>query len=158
MNKQQIAGMYGYFRMVLGMTRRLIDQFPNDKMSFKPTPDVRSVAEIIAHNYSFLLDAQLSVAKGEQVSNEEPKLATKVEVLAFMDSQVEKAFKVFEGITDAQLAASISAYGEKFTGWQFLTFAYDEHWHHRGQLTVYLRLCGATPIMLYDYGQLEAQA
>mgnify|MGYP003381101304 CR=1 FL=1 len=46
---------------------------------------------------------------------------------------------------------SIAAYGQEFAGWQFITFAYDEHWHHRGQFTVYLRLCGITPLMIYDY-------
>ena len=158
MNKQQLEGMYGYFRMVLGMSRRLIEQFPDDKMDFRPVPESRSAAEIIAHLYTFLADAQTTVAKGEQLSNPEPKLATKAEALAYMDSQVEKAFQVFAGLTDAQLSASITAWGEPFTAWQFVSFAYDEHWHHRGQLTVYLRLCGVAPIMLYDYGQLEAKA
>ena len=158
MNKQQLEGMYGYFRMVLGMSRHLINQFPDDKMDFRPVPESRSVGEIVAHLYTFLPDAQSTVAKGEQVSSPEPKLTTKAEALAYIDSQVEKAFQVFAGLTDAQLSKSIAAYGEEFAGWQFLSFAYDEHWHHRGQLTVYLRLCGVAPIMLYDYGQLEAKA
>src|SRR3979411_1211327 len=40
--------------------------------------------------------------------------------------------------------------------WQYFTFAYDEHWHHRGQLYTYLRLLGKEPPMLYDYGAGEA--
>ena len=34
---------------------------------------------------------------------------------------------------------------------EYLEFAYDEHWHHRGQLYTYLRLLGKEPPMLYDY-------
>ena len=38
-----------------------------------------------------------------------------------------------------------------YPAWLFFTFAYDEHWHHRGQLYTYLRLLGKEPPMLYDY-------
>ena len=38
-----------------------------------------------------------------------------------------------------------------YPAWQYLVFAYDEHWHHRGQLYTYLRLLGKEPPMLYDY-------
>ncbi|MFN8548719.1 MAG: DinB family protein [Candidatus Eisenbacteria bacterium] len=155
MTKQQLEPMYGYFKMVLGMTRKLVEQFPEDKMQFRPVAECRTVAELVGHLYGFLVDAQLTAQKGEQVMTPEVKLATKAEALAFMDSQVAKAFEIFSGLNDAQFAKSIEAYGEKFQGWQFLTFAYDEHWHHRGQLTVYLRLLGIQPIMIYDYGTLQ---
>jgi hypothetical protein len=39
-----------------------------------------------------------------------------------------------------------------YPAWQYFNFAYDEHWHHRGQLHSYLRLLGKEPPMLYDYG------
>ena len=38
-----------------------------------------------------------------------------------------------------------------YPAWRYLVFAYDEHWHHRGQLYTYLRLLGKEPPMLYDY-------
>jgi uncharacterized damage-inducible protein DinB len=61
----------------------------------------------------------------------------------------------FEALTEAQVQGTIAAYGAEFRGWQYLGFAYDEHWHHRGQLTVYLRLLGIEPVMIYDYGRLR---
>jgi uncharacterized damage-inducible protein DinB len=38
-----------------------------------------------------------------------------------------------------------------YPAWRFFDFAYDEHWHHRGQLYTYLRLLGKEPPMLYNY-------
>jgi uncharacterized damage-inducible protein DinB len=147
-------GWFGYFRMVLGITRKIVDQFPADKMTFKPTDAQRTVAETVAHMYSFLLIAMESVRDGKTPADaKEPKLNSKAEALAFMDESLEKANKIFEGLTDEQLARVIEAWGMTFPAWQMLTFLNDEHWHHRGALTVYLRLCGVEPIMIYSYEQ-----
>jgi len=151
MNKAGLEGVIGYLRMVFPVSRRLVDQLPEDKMGFRPTPESRSAAEIIAHNYTFLGDAADTAAKGEQVSSTEPTFTSKADLLAYMDQRVAHFFSVWETLTDAHLAKAIAAYEQEFAGWQFINFAYDEHWHHRGQFTVYLRLCGITPLMIYDY-------
>jgi uncharacterized damage-inducible protein DinB len=140
---------------VLGVTRKLVEQFPADKMSFKPTEETRTVAETVVHMYSFLVEAMETIRDGNFEMTDPPKFETKPEVLGYMDLQVEKAYKIFGALTDEQLAASISSYGQTMPAWQFLTFAYDEHWHHRGALTIYLRLCGIEPLMIYSYGDGE---
>lgn len=154
MNKQMAEGMFGYFRMVLGVTRKIVDQFPADKMNFKPTDAQRTVAETVVHMYYFLLIAMESIRDGKVPENmAEPKISGKAELLAYMDKNVEAANKIFAGLTDDQLAQMIEAWGMTFPAWQMLTFTNDEHWHHRGALTVYLRLCGIEPIMIYSYEQ-----
>jgi uncharacterized damage-inducible protein DinB len=151
MNKQTAEGMFAYFRMVLGVTRKLVEQFPEDKMGYKPIEPQRTAAEVIVHMYAFLVEAMEAIRDGKYEMTEPPKLTAKSEILAYMDSQVEKAYKIFGTLTEAQLAATITSYGKTMPAWQFLSFAYDEHWHHRGALTVYLRLCGVEPIMIYSY-------
>lgn len=156
MNKAALEGQFGYFKMVLGMTRLLVDQFPADKITFQATPETRTVGDIIAHLYTFLPDSAAAAAAGAFNQSAEPKLTNKAETLAYMDSQVKAFYKTFAGLTDSQLGATIAAWGTEFKAWQFLGFAYDEHWHHRGQLTVLLRLCGVEPVMLYDYEKAPA--
>ncbi len=152
MNKQLLEGQFGYFRMVLGVTRRLVEQFPAEKLAVKPTGDVRSAAEIVVHNYQFMREAVDSVLAGsDRTCQGDPKITDKAELLKFMDESVKHFYDGFARITDAQLQTDITAYGSEFCGWQFLTFCYDEHWHHRGQLTVYLRLLGIEPVMIYSY-------
>jgi uncharacterized damage-inducible protein DinB len=156
MNKATLEGQFGYFRMVLGMTRKLVEQFPEDKLDFRPVPEVRSVSEIVGHNYQFMVEVATAVASGKMSDNPPPKFVKKAEMLKWMDEQIAKFYATFATLTDNQIAAKISAWGEEFPGWQLLGAAYDEHWHHRGQLTVYLRLCGIEPIMLYSYELLQA--
>jgi uncharacterized damage-inducible protein DinB len=151
MNKQQLTGMYGYFKMVHGVTRRMIDQVPADKIDFKPTPEQRSFGETVVHMYSFL-DSSMSTAKaGKFTSDEEVKAASKQEMLDLVDKKFAHAMSTLETITDEELPKVVEAYGQSFPAWQFPAFAYDEHWHHRGALTVYLRLLGIEPLMIYDY-------
>lgn len=158
MNKTQAEAVYGYFRMVLGMTRKLVEQIPADKLGFRPTPESRSAAEVVSHMYTFLVDAMETIARRQSVTSTDPTFTDRAVLVAYMDEQVSKAFQRFGGFSDEDLAAEVEAYGSKFSGSQFLTFAYDEHWHHRGQLTVYLRLLGVKPLMIYGYESLNQQA
>lgn len=151
MDKNHIDNLFEYFRLVLGVTRRIVDQFPADKMDFRPVKEVRSVAETVVHMYNFLGIAAEIVATGKGINAEEPKITDKAELLKYMDAQTEKTYKQLETLTDEQLAAEIEWYGSKFAGFKYLMFAYDEHWHHRGALTIYLRMLGIEPIMIYDY-------
>jgi uncharacterized damage-inducible protein DinB len=151
MNKQQLVGKFGYFRMVTAVTRRLMDLFPEDKLNWKPTPEIRSAAEIISHHYGFLGAVVEGVATGKLPNYQEGGFASKAEMFKYMDSHLEKFYAGLDKLTDEQIAGKVEAWGEKFEGWLMLGFAYDEHWHHRGQLTVYLRLLGIQPTMIYDY-------
>jgi len=153
MNKQTLEREWKYFRMVLGVSRRLVEQIPEDKLDFRPSPEVRTASELVVHAFTYLTESVATVAAGKQVDPGEPKIEKKAELLNWIDKQVESAFAGFEKLTDEQLAAKISVWGESFHGWQLLDFAYQEHLHHRGQLTVYLRLMGIAPIFIYDFGE-----
>ena len=54
-------------------------------------------------------------------------------------------------VSDEDLPKNIETPFGTFTMWQMFTFAYDEHWHHRGQLYTYARLAGKEPLMVYSY-------
>jgi uncharacterized damage-inducible protein DinB len=151
MNKQMLSGQWQFFRMVVGLTRKLVEQIPADKLDFRPTPEIRSVSEIVTHMYNMLTDAVNTVREGKPVMGEEPIFTDKTMLLKWMDSQVDTAFAGFEELTDAQLAVKMDCWGDTFDAWQFLDFCYQEHLHHRGQLTVYLRLLGIQPFFIYDF-------
>lgn len=153
--KSLLEPKYSYFRMVLGMTRELVQQWPDAKLDFRPVPEVRSAIEILNHMYSFLVEGMETVKNGLHEKHTEPTLGSKEELLAYMDVQVDRFYEMWAELTDQDLLATIEAYGTTFQGHQFLEFTYDEHWHHRGQLTVYLRMCGVEPLMIYDYGRLD---
>ncbi|MEZ4651914.1 MAG: DinB family protein, partial [Candidatus Eisenbacteria bacterium] len=153
--KEAMNGKFEYFRMVLGMTRKMVEQWPDDRIDFRPVPEARSAGEILAHMYGFLVEGAATAKSGVHEKQPEPTLETKGEALAFMDRQTVRFFEIWGQITDEDLGRTVEAYGTSFPASQFLDFTYAEHWHHRGQFTVYLRLRGVAPVMIYDYGQLQ---
>ncbi len=72
-------------------------------------------------------------------------------VVQFALNCQEASGKVLASLTDKDLARMVPCSFGTFPGWQYFAFAYDEHWHHRGQFYTYLRLLGKEPLMLYDY-------
>jgi uncharacterized damage-inducible protein DinB len=88
---------------------------------------------------------------GEMKFSDDVPLANKAAAQKYMADSEAKFWTDWEQITDAQLSREIEAWGDKLSGAKFVHFMYDEHWHHRGQLTAYLRMLGIAPMMIYDY-------
>ena len=57
---------------------------------------------------------------------------------------------IFRSMSEEEVARSVESPLGNYPAWAYFNFAYDEHWHHRGQLYSYLRLLGKEPPMLYD--------
>ena len=91
---------------------------------------------------------------GVCIDFEEPKDETQPALLQFM-RELHAAFQP-KGWLVAQAAPFNDDkwnYREYSAACDYLMLmAYDEHWHHRGQLYTHLRLLGKEPPMLYDYG------
>src|SRR5262245_64417840 len=51
MNKQALLGQREYFKMVHGVTLRLIGTFSDKDLDYRPKPGVRSVRDLILHIY-----------------------------------------------------------------------------------------------------------
>lgn len=165
MNKEALLGQYAYFKMVHGVTVRLIGCFSEAELDYRPKADMRSARELILHIYGMLRTFPVGVAKGvltQEVENaaipetEQGKAAMqRLKTVADCEAYARESFQIVEdglaALSDAQLAAQVESPFGTFAGWQFFSFAYDEHWHHRGQLYTYLRLIGKEPPMLYDY-------
>lgn len=150
MNRETIEGLFQTLRMHLRVTRRLVNQFPEAKTHFRPVPEVRSAAELAGHIFTLLTECTDMVLQGKHAPLEPPVFKTKQELLDYMDAQVETGYANLARITDTQVAADLNAFGMTFPGWKILAAAYDETLHHRGQLTVYLRLLGIEPVSIYD--------
>ena len=54
-------------------------------------------------------------------------------------------------MTDEEVARVVESPLGEYAASHYFLFAYDEHWHHRGQLYTYLRLLGKQPPDLYDF-------
>jgi uncharacterized damage-inducible protein DinB len=151
MKQEAVTEQWTYFNKVLGVTRKLLEQLPEDQLNFRPTEGSRTASEIVAHAYGMITDAVQMVATGTYAENPAPTFSSKAELIRWTEEQVEKGLAGFSKLTEAQMMATISAFGDEFPAWQMLDFTYQEHLHHRGQLTVYLRMMGLTPHSIYDF-------
>ena len=85
-----------------------------------------------------------AVGAGQVVLTLRPSAATRTEIS-------KAANDAAAAMSDEDLQKVVESPFGSFPAWQYFQFAYDEHWHHRGQLYTYLRLLGKEPPMLYSY-------
>ena len=170
MNKPQLLARREYFDMVHDVTLRAIGAFTDDELDFRPRPLMRTPRELIFHVYSqeqLLAEAaQQGRFTFETANRANPEdeagakaltaLVTVSDLRAYADACHQAAGEIFRAMSDEEIARPVESPLGAYPAWAYFNFAYDEHWHHRGQLYTYLRLLGKEPPMLYDYGTGEA--
>lgn len=142
-------GLLAEYDHEMGTTRRLLDRLPDDRLSWKPHEKSMTLGGLATHlaNLPFWGDAILNQSSFD-LADAPPNLQAKTsrgDVLAHFDERV-KATRAWLEKTDAELMAPWTL---KRGGHQMFTmpriaafrsFVLSHSIHHRGQLSVYLRL------------------
>jgi uncharacterized damage-inducible protein DinB len=144
-------GLLAEFDHEMGTTRKLLDRVPDDpaRLSWKPHPKSMSLGGICTHlanlphwGVTILSDASFDVATAPPSIDEQ---RSRADIVALFEDAARKARAVLDK-TDAEFLApwSLRRGGqEMFTMPRvsaFRTFVLYHSVHHRGQLSVYLRL------------------
>ncbi|HEX6463940.1 MAG TPA: DinB family protein [Vicinamibacterales bacterium] len=125
-------------------------QMPDDNYAFKPTPDVRSFGEIIAHvaGANYLICAG---ARGEKPPYAEDyfekNAKTKADIVKAATDSVAYCDGAFSNATDGNLADMINApFGKKQQARAALLILNVDHVNeHYGNIVTYFRLKGMVP-------------
>lgn len=128
-------------------TRRLLERLPADRLSWKPHPKSRSLGELATH-VTELPRWGLRIRKEEFAvgSEKAPALTTAAEFLERFDANVRESRAAIAAFSDDELARefSVTRGGQiffKLKKRSMLRRTLVNHLiHHRGQLTVYLRV------------------
>jgi uncharacterized damage-inducible protein DinB len=128
-------------------TRRVLERVPDDRLNWQPHPKSRPLGALAFH-IAHLPGALAELAMPSEVqafSVVDPIPKGTAEIVATLDQSVAKAKRVLAGMDDATILAAwrIKA-GEQvlieMPRIVLLRSTLLNHWyHHRGQLTVYLR-------------------
>jgi uncharacterized damage-inducible protein DinB len=142
-------------------SRRVLEQVPSGKRDWKPherSMDFGYLSELVANIPSWISMAitmdELDIAPKDGPKHKPAPLNTSAELVAALDKAVAQAREALQNTTDAHLA----------TTWRLLaagqlaleqprhdvirdTFLHSAH--HRGQMTVYLRLLGSKVPSVY---------
>jgi len=162
MKKETLETLYKHFGLVHKVTLRAVSLFDDSDLNFRPRPNRRSVIELLYHMYS----AQKTLARAAreggfkrymQIPEEsEAALMTSVsDLMAYAESCQVYAGNALAYLTDEKLAHVIEIppnFGvSSAPAWQCFTFGYQEHWHHRGELWIYMSLLGKPYVDIFDY-------
>ncbi|HEX3551641.1 MAG TPA: DinB family protein, partial [Thermoanaerobaculia bacterium] len=130
-------------------TRRTLERVPNDKLSWQPHAKswpFQKLATHLAHLPTWVTETFRSDHVDLAAPGEAPKPATTEEILALFDKSVAEARVALAGAGDEEFFKQWSLRnGEQviFTMPKIAVlrgFVFNHQIHHRGQLTIYLRL------------------
>jgi len=130
-------------------TRRVLERVPSDKMGWKPHAKSMSLGQLAMHVASapaYITGWALQDAT-EMTGGSTPEAASTADVLAAHDAGVTKTKDTLSKIGDAGLGAMWTMKMPDGTtvmtmpkGALVRSIAFNHVYHHRGQLSVYLRL------------------
>jgi len=146
-----------------------VEKIPAEQMSFRATPDTRSIAEILQHivetqkilvgetcrENSNLL-RQSFAAHGQEYAPGVHDITEKQGLIDLLRSSIEAAeatVLAHAGMWDAPMNGLT---GQPTTKGAILTFASGHEMYHRGQLTVYERLLNIEPVLTVKLKKLFA--
>jgi len=143
-----IDGMLQELEQEAQTTRRLFERIPGDQLTWRPHPKARTLGELALHvamvpGSVAELVASATTVQAPQFRDPSPKSAS--ELIPTLNDSIAKAKKALGNMDDAALLATwhmMRGEQEVFAipRVAFLRSVMLNHWyHHRGQLSVYLR-------------------
>jgi uncharacterized damage-inducible protein DinB len=151
------------FRTVRNNTLKIAEEIPEDKYSFRPAPDTRTVAQTLlhisnVHRFQFAIhrDGKLKSLAGfdfpgfiAPILADEQKSFSKAEIIRRLREGGDEFATWVEGLSDDFLSEAITmpAGGQPASRTRFdMIISVKEHeMHHRGQLMLIERIIGMVP-------------
>ena len=154
--KDGTPGVTGYRSEVLAEVMiqedkfvRLAEAIPAEKYTWRPAPDVRSVAEVFLHvsaaNFNVYKLVGTPPPAGVDIKSLEKSTTDKTKVIATLKDSFAHARKAITSMSDADLDKSLDWFGGKNTERGVLLFVVRHAAEHLGQSIAYARFVGVVP-------------
>lgn len=161
------------FRTVRKNTLQIAEDIPEDKYSFRATPDVQTIGEELAHiaaasgwQQQFAADGKTFMTfeefgtymgRGKQI---EQSLTTKEQIVNALREHGDSFARFLEGLSDAQLSERVEfpppVQPSSKTRFEMLMTVKEHEMHHRAKLMLMQRLIGQVPHLTRQ--RMERQA
>lgn len=141
-----VSAVQGMSEAMANNILKSAEQMPEEKFSYRPTPEVRSFGEIVGH----VAGAQnmiCAVAMGEQPPAEdavEKATTTKAGLIEALKASIAYCGKAFAQ-SDADVQQPVEMFGMKTTRLGALVLNATHNGEHYGNLVTYLRINGMVP-------------
>ena len=127
---------------------RSAEKMPDTAYVFKPSPDVRTFAQLVAH----VADDQYNLcaaAKGEirqaAYSEIEHTLTTKADLLPALKKAFAYCDAAYDSLTDSSATETAKFFKSDKTRFEMLNWNLWHTWEHYGNAVTYLRMNGIVP-------------
>ena len=136
------------YRSIRDYFVRAAEKMPEENYGFKPSPDVRSFAQQIAHvaddQYNLCAPARGEVRK-EAYRHIEETLSKKADLIGALKQAFAYCDAAYDALTDAS-ATDVVHFGKvDKTRFEMLNWNLWHIWEHYGNIVVYLRMKGLVP-------------
>jgi uncharacterized damage-inducible protein DinB len=154
--KDGTPGVTGYRSEVLAEVMiqedkftRLAEAIPADKFNWRPSPDVRSFAEVFLHvsaaNFNLYKLVGTPPPSGLDLKGLEKSTTDKAKVIATLKDSFAHAKTAIKAMSEADLEKNLDWFGGKNTQRGILLFIVRHAAEHLGQSIAYARFAGITP-------------
>jgi len=142
----QLASSKAFFEQVKSLVLRSADKMPEDKYGFRPSDDVRTYGQILAH----IADAQFflcGIAKEGKPTGKgfEKSATTKPAIVQALKEGFAYCDALYGSLTDAGSAATVSWFKQPRTKLSMLSFNIAHGMEHYGNLVTYMRINKIVP-------------
>jgi len=156
MNKQYVQTLWEEMRLVYGISMRVYQDIPKEKIDSHPIAGMRTPKELIAHMTSTMRSVATGTVKGQIEAYEEMEKEHVAkpydEFMKWVGESWNVADAAIRGMTDAQATGMVkNPWTTDFPAFACIQIIFDEHLHHRGQLYAYLRCFGVEPPFMWDF-------
>jgi len=144
-----LAALRADWSTVSGKLVSLGEAIPEDKYSWAPSDEVRSVAEVLIHvsGPNIALTGSLL---GDKAPADNPLKAlgdkpSKEQILDALRQSIDRVTQALDGMTAADLGKSYKAFGRDMSGMRVVMILITHAHEHLGQLIAYARSNGVVP-------------
>jgi uncharacterized damage-inducible protein DinB len=133
-----------------GLTRRIIEAFPEDQLFSFSLGGMRSFGELANEFLSMAVPSVRGMITGQWTGPEEQQ-TTRAGILQAWDADTEELNRLWGQLSPGAFQETYNAFGMyEGTGIWLLQYVIDNEIHHRGQGYVYLRALGIEPAPFYE--------
>jgi hypothetical protein len=133
-----------FYNLIKKNMSSMADKMAEENYSFKPTPDIRTFAQMVAH----VADVQAgacSTAAGAPKSIKAASKTTKADLVAALKESFDMCDAAWDGLTEATAAEPASFGPFKGSKLFVLEFNTSHTYEEYGYMSIYLRLKGIVP-------------
>ena len=131
-------------------TKKVIAAVPDSGHNYRPDPKARTAKELAWHLAAEDVKFLDGIANLNFNTQAGPAPATTAEMVAWYETNFQRALARVQTMTAEQLLTPVDFYGAfNLPAAMYLNFTYGHSVHHRGELAVYLRPMGSKVPSIY---------